>query len=80
MSLTLTGADLPLECLYRWERERAHRVFLTQPYGGGKVRDWTWGQAADEVRRMAAYLRSQDWEPGSRVAILSKNCAWCSCT
>lgn len=76
MSLTLTGDDLPLACLYRWERERADRVFLTQPYGGGKVRDWTWAQAADDVRRMAAYLQSQGWEPGSRVAILSRNCAW----
>ena len=25
---------------------------------------------------MAAYLKAQNWEPGSRVAILSKNCAW----
>ncbi len=25
---------------------------------------------------MAAYLQAQGWEPGSRVAILSKNCAW----
>jgi long-chain acyl-CoA synthetase len=67
---------LPLQCMYRWERERRERIFLTQPFGGGNVRDWTWGQAADEVRRMAAYLKSQDWEPGARVAILSRNCAW----
>ena len=25
---------------------------------------------------MAAYLKAQNWEPGSRIAILSKNCAW----
>ena len=25
---------------------------------------------------MAAYLKAQNWEPGSRVAILSRNCAW----
>jgi long-chain acyl-CoA synthetase len=25
---------------------------------------------------MAAYLKAQDWEPGSRVAILSRNSAW----
>ena len=25
---------------------------------------------------MAAFLKAQDWEPGSRVAILSRNCAW----
>lgn len=76
MRPTLSEADLPLQCVYRWERERADRVFLTQPYDGGKVREWTWAQAIAEVRRVAAYLRSQNWEPGSRVAILSKNCAW----
>jgi long-chain acyl-CoA synthetase len=68
--------ELPLQCMYRWERERAHRVFLTQPFAGGDVRDWTWAEAADEARRMSAYLKAQAWEPGSRVAILSRNCAW----
>ena len=67
--------DLPLQRLYRWERERADRLFLSQPLAG-RVREWTWAQAADEVRRMAAYLKAQNWEPGSHVAILSKNCAW----
>jgi long-chain acyl-CoA synthetase len=69
-------SDLPLQCLYRWERERPHRIFLTQPFDGGKTRDWTWAQAADEVRRIAAYLQAQGLDPGSRVAILSRNCAW----
>lgn len=68
--------DLPLARLYRWERERAERVFFTQPFGGGKVREWTWRQVAAEVRSIAAYLKAQDWEPESRVAILSRNCAW----
>ncbi len=73
---TSTEYDLPLACIFRWERERADRVFLTQPFDGGKVRDWTWAQAVDEARRMAAWLKAQNWEPGTRVAILSKNCAW----
>jgi long-chain acyl-CoA synthetase len=30
----------------------------------------------DEARRMAAWLQAQNWPPGARVAILSKNCAW----
>jgi long-chain acyl-CoA synthetase len=76
MTPTLTEADLPLQCVYRWERVRSDKVFLTQPYAGGKVREWTWAQATNEVRCMAAHLRAQNWEPGSRVAILSKNCAW----
>ncbi len=72
----LTEDDLPLQSVYRWECERAEEIFLTQPFGGGKVRDWTWAQAAGEARRMAAWLKAQNWEPGSHVAILSKNCAW----
>ena len=68
--------DLALQSLYRWERERPHQVFLTQPLKDGAVRDWTWAQAAAEVRSMATYLDAQRWEPGTRVAILSRNCAW----
>jgi long-chain acyl-CoA synthetase len=75
MLANLSADDLPLERIYRWERERPEAVFLTQP-NGGRVRDWTWGQAVEEVRRIAAWLQAQDWEPGSRVCILSRNCAW----
>jgi len=72
---TVEEGDLPLQRIYRWERERAAEIFLTQPIGG-QVRDWTWSEAVGEARRAAAYLKAQNWEPGSRVAILSKNCAW----
>ncbi len=67
---------LALQRLYHWEKSARDRNSLTQPMGGGTLRDFTWGQVADEVRRMAAHLKAQGWEPGSKVAILSKNCAW----
>ena len=67
--------DLPLQRIYRWEKERASAVFLTQPILG-QVREWTWAQAIDEVRRVAAWLDAQKWPKGSHIAILSKNCAW----
>jgi len=76
MPANFSADDLPLQRIYKWERERPESIFLTQPHGGGKVRDWTWGQAVAEIRRIAAWLKAQDWEPGSRVAILSRNCAW----
>ncbi|HTX39752.1 MAG TPA: AMP-binding protein [Bryobacteraceae bacterium] len=76
MSGNLSADDLPLQRIYQWERERPETIFLTQPYGGGKVRDWTWSQAVSEIRRIANWLKTQQWEPGSRVAILSRNCAW----
>jgi long-chain acyl-CoA synthetase len=66
----------PAEYLRRNVRERADQVYLTQPLGGGENRLFTWAQASDEARRMAAHLVSFGWEPGTRVAILSRNCAW----
>ena len=38
--------------------------------------DFTWAQVGDQVRRMASHLKSRGWAPGSKIAILSKNCAW----
>ena len=74
-TITVSPSDLPLPCLYRWEKERANAVYLTQPMGAGQVQNLTWQQAADQVRRMATWLQSHGWEAGSRVAILGKNSA-----
>jgi len=73
--LTESEAALPLQRVYHWEKEYANKVFLTQPFGG-TVRDWTWSQTMDDVRRVAAWIIEQHWEPGSRIAIVSKNCAY----
>ena len=73
--IQLSKDDLPLQRFYRWEKERADKVFLTQPIGGGAVRDITWAQAGDELRRMASWLQAQGWPAGSTVAILGKNSA-----
>ncbi len=74
--LTITPSDLPLQRAYRWEKERANDIFFTQPMGAGAVQDWSWAQAMQETRRMAAYLKAQGWEPGTRIALMSKNTAW----
>ena len=66
---------LPLARIFHWERERAHHVYLTQPVGNGLVREYTWGHAVGEARRIAAYLKAQGWPQGSTVAILGKNSA-----
>ncbi|MES2684037.1 MAG: AMP-binding protein [Pseudomonadota bacterium] len=66
---------LPLARIFHWERKRAHHVYLTQPMGQGVARDYTWGHAVGEARRIAAYLKSQGWPAGSTVAILGKNSA-----
>lgn len=72
---SLPSEELPLQRLYANAREHAERSLLTQPIAGG-LREWSWSAAELEARRMAAHLRSQGWPPGSRIAILSKNCAW----
>ena len=74
-SITVLPQDLPLQSLFRWERERANEIYLTQPWGGGVVENITWSQAGDQVRRMASWLKAQGWPAGSRVAILGKNSA-----
>ena len=66
---------LPLECAYKWEKSLPNAIYMTQPMGGVKVKEFTWKQTLDEARRMAAYLKAQGFEPGSKIAILSKNCA-----
>ena len=71
--VTVLPSDLPLQCLYRWEQERADQVFLTQPMGAGQVLDITWREAADQARRIATWLKAQGWPEGSRVAIIGKN-------
>jgi long-chain acyl-CoA synthetase len=71
---------LALQRLYHWEKTMAERVAMTQPYdgaakAGGQVRTWTWKQALDETRRMAAYLKGLNLPPKSQIAMLSKNTA-----
>ena len=73
---TVPAEFLALQRLYHWEQTTPATITLTQPMGNAVIQDFTWAQVADQVRRMAAHLKSQGWEPGSKVAILSKNCAW----
>ncbi len=73
---TLTAPEsLALQRIYHWEKTAPDRIAFTQPMGGGVVRDYTWRQAVDEARRMAAHLQSLGFPPRSQIAILSKNCA-----
>ena len=64
-----------LDRFRKWETERRDCVYLTQPYPGGVVIDYTWGQVGDEARRFANYLRSLGLPAGSRIALLGRNSA-----
>ena len=66
---------LALQRLYHWEKTSPDKIVFTQPIGGGAVREYTWREVLDQTRRMAAHLIAQGFPPGSRIGILSKNCA-----
>ncbi|MBK9521568.1 MAG: AMP-binding protein [Rhodocyclaceae bacterium] len=71
---------LALQRFYHWEQTAPQRVSLTQPTGGGAARDYTWAEIGDQVRRMAAHIQTFGFEPGARIALMSKNCAhWLMC-
>ena len=57
MKETVEPDALALQRLYHWEKTAPDRVALTQPMGGGVVRDYTWREVLDETRRMAAHLQ-----------------------
>jgi long-chain acyl-CoA synthetase len=64
----------PLEMLYHWEVNEAEHIYLKQPVAG-VMREYTWGQVADQARRIAASLLALNLPQGSNIALLSKNCA-----
>jgi len=64
----------PLEKLYQWTAQQPDKTFLRQPCNGEWIH-YSWKKADDEIRRMAAYLRSLNLPPQSKIAIISKNCA-----
>ena len=75
MEQSVAADALALQRLYHWERTAPDRVVLTQPMGGGIVKDFTWREVMDQTRRMAAHLQGLGVEPGARIGILAKNTA-----
>ncbi|MFO0570485.1 MAG: AMP-binding protein [Polyangiaceae bacterium] len=68
--------ETQLDYAQKWEKDRGSEVWLTQPLGGGKLRDFTFAEAMGEVRRMAAHLKSLGLPANSQIALFSKNTAW----
>lgn len=64
----------PLAQFLTWEKEIPDQVFLRQPIAGS-WKTWTYKQAGEEIRRIAAGIHATGIPPRSNVAILSKNCA-----
>jgi len=71
----LPAYRLILDHVQDHEIQRADQVYLTQPLGQGQVRDYTWRETLDEARRMARHLQSQGFKQGTRIGLITKNCA-----
>ncbi|MFC3096055.1 AMP-dependent synthetase [Alteromonas sediminis] len=78
MPLTTHAKDMQiptaLELFYKWEKETPTKPYLNQPVDG-HIKTYTWSDFADRVRRLAAALKSKGFPEGSRIGVLSKNCA-----
>ncbi len=64
-----------LHCLYYWAEIAPDKIYLTQPFADGHVETLTWQQAADQVSRMATYLKSLQLPAPRNIAVLGKNSA-----
>ena len=69
-----TGKHI-LEYVYDNEQRYSGKTWFTQPVSGGNVTTYSWSDAMQQTRAMAAHLQSLGYEPGSKIAMVSKNCA-----
>ncbi len=63
-----------LDKFYHWEATQAQKVFLRQPQGDSWI-DYSWAEAGNQARRIAAALHAMNLPPKSNIGIVSKNCA-----
>ena len=70
----MNNFDSPIAAFIHWETSAPDKIFLRQPFNR-VLKDYTFKEAGDEVRRMAAALRALDMPANSHVALISKNCA-----
>ena len=66
--------DSPLSAFLNWEKNIPNRLFLKQPLKG-QIKERTYQSSGEEIRRIAAGLKSLGLPEKSKIAILSKNCA-----
>jgi len=64
----------PVDMFYQWEEQKANEVFFHQPYAG-KYDTYTWAEVGRQVRAIATSLKNMGLPKGSRIGLVSKNCA-----
>ncbi len=67
-------ASTPLLQFLKWEKEMPTEIIFRQPFSG-EWRTWSYQQAGEEIRKIAAGLKRLNLPPRSNIALLSKNCA-----
>ena len=67
MTNSVAPDALALQRLYHWEATCPDKIVLTQPVGGGELREYTWRELMDQTRRMAAHLQGLGFEPGDHA-------------
>ncbi|MDH5580338.1 MAG: AMP-binding protein [Bdellovibrionales bacterium] len=65
---------LPLESFIHFEKSTPNALLFRQPLDG-KWHETTWGEAGQEVRKLAQSIMDLNLPPKSKIALLSKNCA-----
>ncbi|HMR09505.1 MAG TPA: AMP-binding protein, partial [Polyangiaceae bacterium] len=65
-----------LASVQEFEKNHPDQLWFTQPLGGDKIKTFTFSEALDEARRMAAHIKSLELPEKSRIALFSKNTAW----
>ena len=73
---SINSFPTPLEKFYENEKQRGDETCFVQPFPNGHIDSISWHECANQVRRMANHLKSLELEAGSRIAILSSNCAY----
>ena len=64
----------PLSNFCHWEKNSPDDIFFRQPVDGKWI-EYSFRNAGDEIRKIAAELKAQNFPAKSNIAILSKNCA-----
>ncbi|MCF6361644.1 MAG: AMP-binding protein [Cyclobacteriaceae bacterium] len=66
--------DSPLAAFLHWESTTPNDTFLRQPLNGD-IKEYTYKESGDEIRKAATGLKALDMPENSKVALISKNCA-----
>jgi long-chain acyl-CoA synthetase len=66
--------DSPLEAFLHWEKTTPENDHLIQLLPG-EIKKYTYRESGIEARKMAAALKAYGYPEGSKIALISKNCA-----